>query len=108
MRGQPFELRGAAAVKYLDALGRTGRVAANASLTATDLVEELQHDPLMFVTSDGMVGYTEPAVPLSALGADAEAAAVAEPIAVDVWSLHSRPSSTTRRVPRLRRAHHDR
>lgn len=88
---QPTELRGEAAVAHLEATGDIDAVAANASMTGAALVEELEADPLMFVTGDGMVGYTEPALfgpPYIDDGGPTEAATD-----VDVFALHSRPET---------------
>ncbi len=91
-RDEPFELRGAAAVRHLDATRSTADVAANASLSAGELVEELHTDRSMFVTAEGMVGHTEPVAIASA--GEAAAAPVAAPVGVDVFALSSRPGST--------------
>ena len=91
-RDAPFELHGATAVKRLEASGDTAEVAANASLTATELVDELRADPLMFVTSEGMVGYTEPVA--AAAPASDPTPVPAEVVGVDVFALNSRPTST--------------
>lgn len=70
-------------------------IAANVGADVDELAETFADDPLVFLATDGMVGYTEPAL-LGAAGPNPDAHAAPEPAAapVDVLALHSRPSST--------------
>ena len=97
IRSEPFEARGAEAVAALETIGATDVVAANADMTADELIEELADDPAMFVTSDGMVGYAEMApsndAPLESGGVEHEQLTSSALVPSDVFALDSNPLS---------------
>jgi hypothetical protein len=72
-------------------------IAANVDVDVDELAETFASDPSVFLSADGMVGYTEPALLDAAgtvpdAGVDATLDASAAP--ADVFALHSLPSST--------------
>ena len=72
-------------------------IAANVGLEVDVLAENLADDPSVFLSADGMVGYTEPALVDAAAsipGPETAATLDAAAAPADVFALHSLPSST--------------
>jgi hypothetical protein len=75
-------------------------IAANVDVDVDELAESFADDPSVFLSADGMVGYTEPAITEPAIieGAgsipDTETTLDAAAAPADVFALHSLPSST--------------
>jgi hypothetical protein len=87
------ELRGNAAIAFVEATD----VELAPSQPNEVILDELATDPLLFVGADGMVGYSEPAVGNTAdgdIGNGAVATGDALPGGTDVFTLHSRPTSS--------------
>ncbi|MFT4773679.1 MAG: hypothetical protein ACI9ME_000979, partial [Ilumatobacter sp.] len=98
LEGEPFAMRGAAAVSFLKSIGNLGFASANAGLTEDELIRTLREDSTMFVSRDLMVGYADTA-PTSAESAayaasDTPGAPQAAVTQAEVFDLNSRPSST--------------
>ncbi len=81
---------GDGAVALLESLDATERVAARAGLEPEALVDELEADPTMFVSTAGRVGYLEPPIPGDA-GPAYDAAPLPAEVPADVFALDSRP-----------------
>lgn len=86
----PIGVSGETAVEALEASGTTEVAAANAGMEPDELLEELVHDPSMFVAADARVGYIDR---LEAPTSDPRTAQLSAPAGVDVFDLNSRPSS---------------
>jgi hypothetical protein len=92
--GHPLGVSGADAVEILEESGATDLAAEHAGMDPDELLEELVHDPSMFVAPDARVGYVD-RLSVSELGSTAAAsgALLTAPADVDVFDLSSRPSS---------------
>lgn len=92
--GEPVGVSGREAVAALEQSGMTELAAENAGMEPDELLEELVHDPSMFVAPDAMVGYIDrlPASGLESIG-PSSSSQLSAPADVDVFDLHSRPSS---------------
>jgi hypothetical protein len=92
--GEPIGVSGEDAVEVLEESGATELAAEHAGMEPAELLEELVHDPSMFVASDGRVGYVD-RLSSSELGGSrpSSEALLTVPNDVDVFDLSSRPSS---------------
>lgn len=92
--GEPVGVSGRDAVAALEKSGMTDLAAENAGMEPDELLEELVHDPSLFVAPDAMVGYVD-RLPASELGTTGSpsSATLSAPAGVDVFDLSSRPSS---------------
>lgn len=92
----PDVLHGRAATTVLERVPRliANAVAHRIDRSLDELVADLTSDPTMFITTTGMAGHVEPAVPASLISDTMSAPSdLTVPPGLDVFALSSRPSS---------------